>query len=62
MATRRLLQRLRFVLPLVWLAIVFTCAFGASWLPLHEPDAMDFSAGSSRAGQRHRAELRSAYT
>ena len=53
MAASRLLLRLRFALPIVWLAIVFTCAFGASWLPLHAPDAMDFSAVEQGPGLSH---------
>src|SRR5690606_7291696 len=53
MAASRLLARLRFALPIVWLAIVFTCAFGASWLPLHAPDAMDFSAVEQGPGLSH---------
>ena len=31
-------------LPIGWLAIVFTCAFGAGHLPFQSPASMDFDA------------------
>lgn len=53
MAASRRIPGWRLALPLAWLALVFTCAFGASWLPLHSPSAMDFSAVEQGPGLVH---------
>ena len=53
MAASRRMPWWRLALPLAWLALVFTCAFGASWLPLHSPSAMDFSAVEQGPGLVH---------
>ncbi len=43
----------RTALPVLWLLVVLGCAFGAPWLPLHPPDAMDFSAVESGPSTLH---------
>lgn len=44
---------LRMGLPLVWLAIVFTCAFGADLLPFASPSDMDFAAAEQGPSAAH---------
>lgn len=40
-------------LPIAWLALVFTCAFGAGWLPFESPSNMDFAAAEQGPSAAH---------